>query len=132
MVNPLGVQADGTKSEGGGFIPGANVAPGQNDLSADFQWESRGRLVEGGYEVEVLIPFRSIRYATGSTQDWGFQVLRQAQHNGSEETWTPAVRANASFISQGGWLRGLTGMHHGQLIELTPELTNTTVGAPAA
>ena len=33
-VNPLGVQADGTKSESGGFIPGANVAPGQNDLSA--------------------------------------------------------------------------------------------------
>ena len=131
IVNPLGVQADGTKSEGGGFIPGANVSPGQNDLSADFQWESRGRLTEGGYEVEILIPFRSIRYATASTQDWGFQVLRQAQHNGYEETWTPAVRANASFISQGGWLRGLTGMHHGQLIELTPELTNTTVGAPA-
>jgi hypothetical protein len=40
IVNPLGVQADGTKSEGGGFIPGANVAPGQNDLSADFRWQS--------------------------------------------------------------------------------------------
>ena len=27
IVNPLGIQADGTKSEGGGFIPGANVMP---------------------------------------------------------------------------------------------------------
>ena len=29
IVNPLGVQADGTKSEGGGFIPGSNVGPGR-------------------------------------------------------------------------------------------------------
>jgi hypothetical protein len=129
IVNPLGVQADGTRSEGGGFIPGANVAPGQNDLSADFQWESKGRLTEWGYEAEVRIPFRSIRYATGATQDWGLQVVRHVQHSGYEETWTPAVRANASFISQAGWLRGLSGMHHGQIVELTPELTNTTVGA---
>src|SRR5437879_1919843 len=40
IVNPLGIQADGTKSEGGGFIPGSNVGPGQNDLSADFIWQS--------------------------------------------------------------------------------------------
>ena len=28
IVNPLGVQADGTKNEGGGFMPGSNVAGG--------------------------------------------------------------------------------------------------------
>ena len=48
MVNPLGVQADGTKSEGGGFIPGSNVMPGQNDLSADFLWTSKGRVTDCG------------------------------------------------------------------------------------
>ena len=48
IVNPLGIQADGMKSEGGGFIPGSNVGPGQNDLSADFLWESRGRLTAWG------------------------------------------------------------------------------------
>jgi hypothetical protein len=132
IVNALGVQADGTKSEGGGFIPGSNVMPGQNDLSADFQWESRGRLTDFGYEVEVRIPFRSIRYSTGRTQDWGLQVNRRVQHNGYEQTWTPAVRANASFIAQSGWLRGLTDMHHGQVVELTPELTQTTVGSSGA
>src|SRR3954467_13337099 len=57
IVNPLGVQADGTKSEGGGFIPGSNVGPGQNDLSADFLWQSRGHVTAWGYEVEVRIPF---------------------------------------------------------------------------
>jgi Domain of unknown function (DUF5916) len=130
IVNPLGVQADGTKSEAGGFIPGSNVAPGQNDLSADFLWQSKGRVVEGGYEVEIRIPFASLRYPVGATQKWGIQVVRNVQHSGYQETWTPARRASASFIAQEGHLVGLTGMRHGQVVELNPELTNTGTGAP--
>ena len=129
IVNPLGVQADGTKSEGGGFIPGSNVGPGQNDLSADFIWESRGRLTPFGYEVEVRIPFSSLRYASTAVQEWGLQIDRHVQSNGYEETWTPARRASASFITQSGMLEGLTGLRHGQIVELNPEFTNTTRGA---
>jgi hypothetical protein len=131
IVNPLGVQADGTKNEGGGFIPGSNVMPGQNDLSADFSWVSKGRLTDWGYEVEIRIPFSSLRYPIAAVQDWGLQIDRHVQHSGYEETWTPAVRANASFITQEGWLRGMTGMYHGQVAELNPELTNTVSGVPA-
>ncbi|MEO7086605.1 MAG: DUF5916 domain-containing protein [Gemmatimonadaceae bacterium] len=130
IVNPLGVQADGTKSEAGGFIPGSNVGPGQNDLSADFIWQSRGHVTDWGYEVEVRIPFSSLRYPVKSPQRWGLQIDRHVQHSGYEETWTPAVRASASFIVQEGTLTGLTGMHHGQIVELNPELTNTVNGSP--
>ena len=129
IVNPLGIQADGTKSEGGGFIPGSNVGPGQNDLSADFRWDSRGRLTAWGYEVEVRIPFAALRYSSAKTQTWGVQIDRHVQRNGYEETWTPARKASASFIAQSGTLTGLTGMVHGQNVELNPELTNTTRGA---
>ena len=129
IVNPLGIQADGTKSEGGGFIPGSNVGPGQNDLSADFRWDSRGRVTAWGYEVEVRIPFAALRYSSADTQTWGLQIDRHVQRNGYEETWTPARKASASFIAQSGTLTGLTGMIHGQNVELNPEFTNTTRGA---
>lgn len=130
IVNPLGVQADGTKNEGGGFIPGSNVAPGQTDLSADFVWQSRGRITAQGYEVELRIPFSSLRYPARTPQQWGIQVVRRVQHSGYEQTWTPARRASSSFIAQAGRLVGLTGMHHGQVVELNPELTSTVVGSP--
>lgn len=130
IVNPLGVQADGTKNEAGGFIPGSNVMPGQDDLSADFVWQSHGRVTDWGYEVEVRIPFSSLRYPIGTPQEWGLQIDRHVQHNGYEETWTPARRASASFIGQAGWLTGLSGMHHGQIVELNPEATNTVNGTP--
>lgn len=131
IVNPLGVQADGTKSEGGGFIPGANIMPGQNDLSADFHWESKGRITDDGYEVEIRIPFSSLRYPSRPVQDWGIQIQRNVQHRGAEDTWTPTRRAAASFIDQSGLLVGLTGMHHGQVAQLNPELTSTIQGAPS-
>ncbi len=132
IVNPLGVQADGTKSEGGGFIPGSNVSPGQNDLSADFTWQSKGRVTDQGYEVELRIPFSSIRYALADRQRWGLQVVRRVQHSGYEETWTPARRGSASFIAQAGRLVELEGMRHGHVVDLNPELTNTMAGAPRA
>ena len=129
IVNPLGVQADGTKSEGGGFIPGANVAPGQNDLSADFQWQSSGRVTDWGYEVELRIPFSSLRFPSRDLQRWGIQFNRRVQHSGYEQTWTPAVRASASFISQEGWLAGMRGLQHGVDVTVNPELTTTVSGA---
>jgi hypothetical protein len=130
LVNPLGVQADGIKNETGGFVPGSNVMPGMNDLSADFVWQSRGRLMEAGYVIEVRIPFGSLRYPLLAEQRWGLQIDRHVQHNGYEETWTPALKASASFIGQAGYITGLTGLHHGQLVELNPEVTNTVTGSP--
>ena len=132
IVNPLGVQADGMKSEAGGFIPGSNVMPGQNDLSADFLWQSKGRVTPWGFEVEIRIPFKSLRYAARDVQDWGLQIERNVQHSGYQETWTPARKASASFIAQAGTIVGLTDMHHGEVLELNPELTSTIAGAPQA
>ena len=62
IVSPVGIQADGTKSEGSGFIPGSNVGPGQNYLSADFVWDSRGRVIERGFQVKVRLRTASFRY----------------------------------------------------------------------
>src|SRR6185503_12378828 len=116
IVNALGVQADGMKSEGGGFIPGANLMPGQNDLSADFLWRSKGRVTEWGYEIEVRIPFKSLRYKESSVQSWGIQIVRNVLHSGYDLTWTPARRASASFLGQSGSLVGLRDMHHGHVL----------------
>ncbi|MGI8508040.1 MAG: DUF5916 domain-containing protein [Gemmatimonadaceae bacterium] len=130
IVNPLGIQADGTKNETGGFIPGSNVGPGQTDLSADFLWDSKGHVTAWGYEVEIRIPFSSLRYPNKALEDWGIQIQRNVQHSGYKETWTEAHSGAASFIDQEGLLRGLHDVHHGQVVGLNPELTNTVIGKP--
>ena len=50
-----------------------NPLDGNVDLNPDYVFESRGRLVEGGYEVEIRIPFKSLRYQEAAVQTWGIQ-----------------------------------------------------------
>jgi hypothetical protein len=130
-VNALGVQADGIRSENQGSTS-PMTGFGNVDLSPDFLYDSKGRLTEWGYEVEVRIPFKSIRYRPGSRQDWGLQVIRQVQHSGFQDTWTPTVRGSAGFISQEGTLRGLHDLRRGLVLDVNPVITNLTPGMPAA
>lgn len=140
-VNPLGVQQDGIRSAafgggaggfsatGGGF---RNINPldGNVDLNPDFVWESRGRVTPTGYEVEIRIPFKSLRYQATPVQDWGLHVLRRVQHSGYQDTWAPAVRANANFLAQSGSVTGLHDMRRGLVLEVAPTVTARLDGTP--
>src|SRR5512142_3176753 len=128
-VNPLGVQADGIRSEGAGNAGNARDFTGI-DLSPDFVFQSRGHVTPEGYEVEIRIPFKSIRYQSARVQSWGIQIVRQVQHSGYQLTWTPAKLAAASFLGQGGTLEGLTDLHRGLVLDLNPEATTKVEGAP--
>ena len=135
MVNPLGQQADGVLNEtgqGGSHGFSAIQSRESADLSPDFVFQSRGRVTAWGYEVEVRIPFKSLKYQSQPVQTWGLNVVRRVQHSGYEDTWTPAMRASASFLSQSGTLTGLTDLRRGLVLELTPEVTDRMDGAAAA
>ena len=132
-VNPLGVQADGTLNEGtsgrGGSFGRAELAREQADLSANFVFESKGRITDFGYQVEVRIPFKSLRYQSKDVQDWGLNVVRQVQHSGQEDSWAPANRAAASFLGQSGRLVGLRDLRRGLVVDVIPEIVTRTNGS---
>lgn len=132
-VNPLGIQMDGTIVEQGvsrnqGFVvtSAGREAP---DLSADFVYQSKGHLTEFGYEVEIRIPFKSLRYQPAEVQSWRIQVVREVQHSGHEQTWTPADRSGASFLAQSGTIDGLTDLRRGLVLDVNPEITQHTLGS---
>jgi hypothetical protein len=134
-VNPLGVQSDGTLVEGtrqsnGGFSSLASERE-PPDLSPDFVFQSRGRVTDSGYEVELRIPFKSLRYQKADVQTWGLHVVRKVQSTGYEESWAPARRAAASFLAQGGTLEGLEGLRPGLVLDLNPFVTASADGAPS-
>jgi hypothetical protein len=63
-------------------------------------------------------------------QTWGIHVLRRVQHSGFQDSWTPAVRANANFLAQSGTLEGLRDLRRGLVLEMTPTLTGRLDGTP--
>ncbi|HEY4130798.1 MAG TPA: DUF5916 domain-containing protein, partial [Gemmatimonadaceae bacterium] len=136
-VNPFGIQMDGTiveagaTSTGGGWTPtlSGRTAP---DLSQDFVFTSKGRLTPYGYEVEMRIPFKSLKYQSADVQNWDINVVREVQHSGFEDSWVPARRSNASFLGQSGTIEGLTGFERGLVLDLNPFVTQKSNGAPVA
>jgi hypothetical protein len=135
-VNPLGVQADGALVEGtrrgGGGFEGLETGREATDLAPDFVFDSKGRLTEDGYEVELRIPFKTLRYQPAPRQDWGLHVVRKVQASGHEESWVPARRAATSFLAQAGTLEGLEGLRAGLVLDVNPIVTARVDGAPAS
>lgn len=134
-VNPLGVQADGTLIEGLSSTTGAafsGLATGREtpNLAPDFVFQSKGRLTDQGYEIEVRIPFKSLRYQKSETQDWGLHVLRKSQSTGFEDSWAPARRDATSFLTQAGVIEGMRELKPGLVLDLNPEFTGRVDGAP--
>ena len=132
-ANPLGVQADGALNEGTSQQnPGAQTTTvagrEQADLSPDYAWDSKGRLTDFGYEIEIRIPFKSLRFQRADPQDWALHVIRKSAAAGREDTWAPTLRAATSFLAQAGTLTGLTGIHQGTVLELNPVVTSSVAG----
>lgn len=120
FVNPLGIQQDGTFSDGSwnGYT-----------FSPDFLFDSRGRLTGEGYEVEIRIPLRSLKFPAGETQTWGLNVIRAIPAIGAEESWAPRSRNQPSELAQSGTLAGIRGLRPGRLVEVNPTFTARSEGA---
>ena len=113
FFNPLGIQADGTLTEGRG-----------EDFSVDLLMESKGIVHETGYTVEIAIPFKSLRFEAGKGKLWGAHFFRRIKRFENElDSWMPFSRSIDSNLSQAGHLTGLEGISVERTIELIPSLT---------
>ena len=128
VVNPLGVQQDGLWIEGRVGRYGRRFGP-PIDWNPDFVWESEGRVEDWGYEIEVKIPFKSIRFPEAAEQDWGIQVTRKIQRVGFDESWAPVTKDVANQLALAGSLKGLRDLDRGLFLELNPVLTGSRQGS---
>jgi hypothetical protein len=118
FFNPLGVQADGILTEGGG-----------EDFSVDIVMDSKGILTNDGYSVEVAIPFKSLRYTAGEGKLWGVHFQRSLKRfNNEVDSWMPISRERTGMLNQAGHLTGFTGLSTEHTLEIIPSLTLSETG----
>ncbi|MBC7899413.1 MAG: carbohydrate binding family 9 domain-containing protein [Saprospiraceae bacterium] len=116
--NPLGIQADGTFTEGRG-----------EDYSVDLLMESKGVLTEDGYTVEAAIPFKSLRYEAGGNKQWGLHIFRRIKYNNNElNAWMPNNRSISGSLNQAGHITGLDGIETTRQLEINPSFTVSASG----
>ena len=73
----------------GGFSDYSIVDEGQPNSDWNPVWSSRTGRFEGGWTVEMAIPFKSLRYTSGPGQVWGIQFRRSIRHKNEWTYWTP-------------------------------------------
>ena len=118
FFNPLGIQADGTFTEGRG-----------EDYSVDLVMESKGVLTEDGFTIEVAIPFKSLRYEAGKDKQWGLQLFRRIKYNNNElNSWMPNNRSISGSLNQAGHITGLEGIETTRQLEINPSFTLSESG----
>ena len=112
FFNPLGIQADGILTEGRG-----------EDFSIDMLMDSKGIVHETGFNVEVAIPFKSLRFEAGKGKLWGAHFFRRIKRFENElDSWMPFSRSVDGNMNQAGHLTGLEGISVERTIELIPSL----------
>ena len=96
MINPLGVQSDLIRDE--------TNSNNQEDPSWDGLWQSAGRLTADGYEVEVRIPFSTLRFPNGGgDQRWGMALFRNYPRDKRHQLSSrPVPRASNCFQCEWG------------------------------
>ncbi|HEV8217431.1 MAG TPA: DUF5916 domain-containing protein, partial [Gemmatimonadaceae bacterium] len=113
-TNPLGARADYSVVDEGGSNTDWNPV-----------WTSATGRFEGGWIVEMAVPFKSIRYRAGKDQVWGVQLRRSVRRKNEWGYLTPVPQSLAgpqalNRISAAGTLVGLDLPEAGKNLELKP------------
>jgi hypothetical protein len=145
----FGVMLDTFHDKRNGYVFYSNPIGGRMDLTeadegnsnSDWNpvWDVRTSTFDGGWTIEMAIPFKSLRYVSGNDQRWGIQLRRSMRRRNEWAHLTPLPQsmggAQGYFrISQAATLVGLDLPPASRNIELKPyaisRLTRDRVAAP--
>lgn len=91
------------------------------DWSWEGVWSTESRLYQDRLEVEMKIPFKSIRYRHGATE-WGVDFERFIAREQENDHWVGFKEEEGGLqVSKFGRLSGIRPQAHGYYFELLPE-----------
>jgi hypothetical protein len=118
FVNPYGIQGDLRWTNNG------------EDESFDIVWESEGNITAEGWQVEVAIPFRSLRFPRKKEQTWLVTFWRDHPRESRRKfSWAKIDRDNPCWLCNFGTLTGIENVQPGGKLDILPSVIATESGA---
>ncbi|MCP4685735.1 MAG: carbohydrate binding family 9 domain-containing protein, partial [bacterium] len=119
FVNPYGVQADALHSNMGG-----------EDFSYDLVWKSAATITDSGYQVEMAIPFTSLRFPNNEQQTWRVDFWRNHPRDTRRQySWAAYDRDDPCWPCKWGTVTGIADVQPGRGIEFLPSVVAYQSGA---
>lgn len=128
-VNPLGARTDSLVTDEG------------KDQNVEWNgvWNATARSTAEGWQVEVAIPFSTLRF--DPTQSvWGLNVRRVVRRTNEESNWAPIGREigpravsrmyAAHWVSLAGDLTGISGVKPGRRLDVKPFVLASAADEP--
>lgn len=117
-TNPLGIEYDGQvagEGQASGISSRQSGTQGsqRGGINAfnpnwDGDWRVRSAVTERGWETELAIPLKTLRYAAGEGRTWGFNVKRNIRRKNEQVFLSPIPRGSDVFrVSMAAKLTGL-------------------------
>jgi hypothetical protein len=117
--NPLGIQGD-TRI----------INNGPEDMTFDIVYWSEGRITDEGYQVEMAVPFRSLRFPDRESQNWNMTFwITHPRQSRAQYTWAGISRDDPCWFCQFGTMDGMSGVSGGGGLELLPAVTGSQAGS---
>ncbi|HUP01517.1 MAG TPA: DUF5916 domain-containing protein [Gemmatimonadota bacterium] len=120
FVNPAGVQTD------------IHFTANREDDGFDIVFDSEARITEDGYQVEMAIPFRSLRFPDRPEQIWRATFWRNhPRESRGQYSWAALSRDDPCLLCQLRTLTGIQGVEPGGALELLPAVIASQASALA-
>jgi len=104
----------------GARVDGLIASPESASLDWDGIWDARTARTEDGWSAEIMIPSRTLNFATRLDQ-WGMNVQRFIPRERMTLRWTSTTLDSFLYdVSRAGVLRGMSELEQGKGIELSP------------
>jgi len=115
FINPSGVQVDikASKNPGGGDNEESNW---------NAVWESKTRMTDKGWDVEMRIPYSELRFSKNTGSVWGLNMFRNTRRYASNTSWSLIDRKVEGFIDQQGHLSGIKDIDPPVRLSFSPYL----------
>ena len=117
-TNPYGIEYDGqlmNEGQTSGNTGRQGAAGSQSGQVAGFNanwdgdWIVKAAITERGWEAELAIPLRTVRYRPGTNQTWGVNIMRNIRRKNEQVFFAPVPRGYTIHrVSVAGKLTGLT------------------------
>lgn len=90
------------------------------DYSWNAIWESKAKITDIGWIVEMKIPYAALRFPKDNDQVWGINFYREVRRKRQKFTWSPINTELAAFSQQAGILEGISNINPPTRLFLIP------------
>ncbi len=123
VSNPLGSQVDSRQTD-------AIDEFESYDINYNIEFETSGKILNNGYNVEYKIPFKNLPFPDGKDQKWKFRFFRRTYRDGNEVEFISQKydRNNSCDVCQTNNILILKNIKIEKRFELLPYISSNITG----